>query len=126
MKSPTTAFSAFFTKLGLRHLSIALAMLVAIGSVTVSAGCKKKKNKVTPVCDGTNATYNSTVKSIINANCVSCHSNYSSYSGLSGIISNGQFNQHVQVDQDMPKDGDLSTDELNKIQCWVDAGYPEN
>lgn len=126
MKSPTTISTTFVTKFRLRHVFIALTVLVALGSVAVSTGCKKKKNKVTPVCDGTNATYNSTVKTIVNANCVSCHSNYSTYGGLSGIINNGQFNQHVQVDQDMPKDGDLSTDELNKIQCWVDAGYPEN
>lgn len=126
MKSPSTTSTVFATKSRLRHVFIALTVLVALGSVGVSTGCKKKKNKVTPVCDGTNATYNSTVKAIVNANCVSCHSSYSSYSGLSGIINNGQFNQHVQVDQDMPKDGDLSTDELNKIQCWVDAGYPEN
>lgn len=101
-------------------------LLVAGLSIGLGAtGCKKSKKKVTPVCDGTNATYNNTVKAIVNSNCVSCHSNYSSYSGLSGITSNGQFAQHVLTDQDMPKGSSLTSDQLNKIQCWVNNGYPQ-
>lgn len=100
---------------------LAAGLSIGLGA----AGCKKSKNKVTPVCDGTNATYNNTVKAIVNSNCVSCHSNYSSYSGLSGITSNGQFAQHVLTDQDMPKGSSLTSDQLNKIQCWVNNGYPQ-
>jgi uncharacterized membrane protein len=90
-----------------------------------ATSCNKSKKKVTPVCDGTNATYNNTVKSIVNSSCVSCHSNYSSYSGLSSITSSGQFTKHVLTDQDMPKGSSLSSDQLNKIQCWVNNGYPQ-
>jgi len=42
------------------------------------------------------------------------------------VTANGQFKQHILIDQDMPKDGSLTQDQLNKIQCWVEAGYPEN
>lgn len=126
MNAPSTSFAPFAGKIGMRPLLMLLTIVVVAGSIGVSAGCKKKNKKVTPVCDGTNATYNSTVKAIINSNCISCHSGYSSYSGLSGILSNGKFNQHVQVDQDMPQSGPLTADQLNKIQCWVEAGYPEN
>lgn len=101
---------------------VVLSLSIGLGATS----CKKKKNKITPVCDGTNATYNNTVKSIVNSNCVSCHSNYSSYSGLSSITTNGQFTQHVLTDQDMPENGSLTSDQLNKIQCWVNNGYPEN
>lgn len=100
---------------------LALGLSISLGA----SGCKKSKKKVTPVCDGTNATYNNTVKAIVNSSCVSCHSNYSSYSGLSTITGNGQFAQHVLTDQDMPKSSSLTSDQLNKIQCWVNNGYPQ-
>ena len=90
-----------------------------------ATSCKKSKKKVTPVCDGTNATYNNTVKVIVNSSCVSCHSGYSTYSGLSTITTNGKFTQHVLTNQDMPQGSSLSSDQLNKIQCWVNNGYPQ-
>jgi len=103
-------------------------MVVVLGILMTSfvVACRKNKNKITPVCDGTNATYNSTVKAIVNASCVGCHSSYSTYSGLSSITSNGQFNSHVLKDQDMPKGATLTADQLNKLQCWLEAGFPEN
>jgi hypothetical protein len=106
----------------------AIAFFFLLFSVVIfTAGCKKEsKKKLTPVCDGTAATYNSTVKAIINGNCLGCHSGFSTYNGLSSVTANGQFKQHILIDQDMPKDGSLTQDQLNKIQCWVEAGYPEN
>lgn len=96
--------------------------------IVLSAGsCKKnKKNKLTPVCDGSVATYDSNIKTIIDAKCVSCHSGYGSYSGISSITSNGQFKQHVLTDQDMPQNSSLNQDQINLIQCWADAGFPQN
>ncbi|MDR0801545.1 hypothetical protein [Fluviicola sp.] len=108
------------------HYYFAGILLAACLSTGLGAvGCKKTKKKITPVCDGTNATYNNTVKSIVNSSCASCHSNYSSYSGLSTITSNGQFAQHVLTNQDMPKGSSLTSDQLNKIQCWANNGYPQ-
>ena len=100
---------------------LAAGLSIGLGA----SSCNKSKKKVTPVCDGTNATYNNTVKAIVNSSCVSCHSNYSTYSGLSSITSNGQFAQHVLTSQDMPKGSSLTGDQLNKIQCWVNNGYPQ-
>jgi hypothetical protein len=60
----------------------------------------------------------------VNGNCLNCHSTFSTYSGLSSVLTNGKFKQHVITDQDMPQGGSLSADQLNKIQCWVEAGYP--
>ncbi len=101
-----------------------MTFLVAAGMIAVSViGCKKKQ-KVT--CDGSAPTYNSYVQSVVNSNCVSCHGSYSTYNGLSSITSNGQFEQYVLINQSMPQNGSLSQDELNKLQCWVDNGFPEN
>jgi len=114
-------------KLGMKFTRTSL-MVVLLSLLLASSfvACKKNKNKITPVCDGTNATYNSTVKAIVNASCVSCHSSYSTYSGLSVITSNGKFEKHVLTKQDMPEGTTLTADQLNKIQCWLEAGFPEN
>lgn len=101
---------------------LTLAICMGIG---ITFSCKKAAKKVTPVCDGTNATYTNTVKSIVDGNCISCHSGYSSYTGLSTITTNGKFTQHVLSSQDMPQAGPLSADQLNKLQCWVNNGYPQ-
>lgn len=114
-----------FNKLMMRQPVIVGAILLA--GISFTGACNKaNKNKLTPVCSGGTATYDANVKTIINSKCVSCHSGYSSYSGLSGIISNGQFKKHVLTDQDMPQNSTLTQDQINTIQCWVDAGYPQN
>ena len=87
--------------------------------------CKKK---VTPKCDGTASTYNSNIKSIINNSCTnsSCHPSYASYAGIKSILNSGSFKTQVITDKTMPKGSSLTNDQLSKIQCWVDASYPEN
>jgi len=101
------------------------ALLIGL-AVLLPMSCNKASGKLTPKCDGTTPTYTSTVKTIIDDNCISCHSAYSSYSGLNSITSNGQFEKHVLTKQDMPDGGSLSQDQLNKLQCWVENGFPEN
>jgi hypothetical protein len=99
--------------------------LITIFFTIVIVSCKKKK---APKCDGTSSSYNSNIKSIINNSCTSsgCHPSYSSYSGIKSILDNGNFKNEVLTKKSMPKGNSLSSDQLNKIQCWVDAGYPEN
>lgn len=84
----------------------------------------KKKSSIT--CDGSAPTYNSYVKAIVDANCVSCHGSYSTYVGLSTITSNGKFEKEVLTYRTMPKGGSLTDDQLTKLQCWVNNGFPEN
>lgn len=101
------------------------AVLFSIFGMTIIAlGACKKTESVT--CDGSTPTYTSFVKNIIDTKCVSCHSSYSSYSGLSGILGNGDFEKEVIINQSMPQNGSLSSDDLSKLKCWVDNGFPEN
>lgn len=92
--------------------------------------CKKEKDegKLTPVCDGSNPTYDNTIKSILDSRCgsTSCHPNYTSYEGLSDILQNGEFRREVLTNQSMPQGSSLTQEQINKIQCWVDNGFPEN
>lgn len=95
-------------------------LIILIASIT---SCKKKNNVT---CDGSTPTYNSYVQGIVNNNCIGCHSNFGTYSGISTVTSNGKFEKEVLIDQRMPKGGSLSEDELSKLQCWVQNGFPEN
>ncbi len=98
--------------------------LAALLTTITVISCKKNDTKIT--CDGSNPTYTSYVKNLVDNNCVSCHSNFATYSGLSTVTTNGKFEQKVLIEQSMPKNGSLSTEELKKLQCWVDNGFPEN
>ena len=99
-------------------------LLFAFALLAVVACNKSKKIQVS--CDGSSPTYNSFVKDVVNSNCISCHSGYSTFAGLSTITTNGRFEKYVLVDQTMPESGSLSQDVMNKLQCWVNNGFPEN
>ena len=107
-------------------LSKIVVVIVGDFAIIVIVSCKKSD----PVCDGSQPTYQSVVKSIIDNNCLSCHGsgssrNFTTYQGLKLFLDNGRFRKLVLQDQTMPKGpAKLSQDELNKIQCWVDTGYP--
>jgi len=90
---------------------------------------------VAPICDGSNLTYNSGISTIINSNCTAsnCHGSgspqgaFTTYAGMQGVISSGAFNTRVLVNQDMPRGSAILTaDQLNKLKCWVNNGFPEN
>lgn len=111
--------------------------IIISGIIFISIGlflsCKKTK-KLTPKCDGSTPTYNSDIKKIIDNNCMgsSCHvsgspyGNFTTYIGLTPYITNGLFKRAVIEQQTMPKNKNLSQDEINKIQCWIDNNYKEN
>jgi hypothetical protein len=104
-------------------------LIVSLSFFFVSS-CKKDKDqeKLTPQCDGSSPTYQSTIKSIIDSKCASpnCHPGYSTYDGIQSDLLDGSFSREVLTDQTMPKNSSLSQDQLNKIQCWVNNGFPEN
>ncbi len=87
--------------------------------------CKKA---VIPKCDGTSSTYVTNMQTLINNSCtnISCHASYATYNGIKSILTNGSFKERVITKKDMPKGSTFSADDLNKIQCWIDAGYPQN
>lgn len=103
--------------------------IIAISCLVVAfAGCKKESGKLTPSCDGSNPTYDGAIKTILDARCgsASCHPNYTSYDGLSGILQNGDFKREALTNQTMPQGSSLTQEQINKIWCWADDGYPEN
>ena len=91
-----------------------------------------KKNSPTTSCNSSEA-YTSGIKSIIDNNCTGsgCHGtnsylgDFTSYAGLKTALSNGTFKREVITKKTMPKGSSLSTSEYNKINCWLNNGFPE-
>jgi uncharacterized membrane protein len=97
--------------------------ILAISStILLLTSCGKQE----VVCDGSTRTYDADIKVIIDDNCVSCHSSYDTYSGVMTDVDNGSFETEVISRQSMPREGDLTRDELTKIKCWLEQGAPEN
>ena len=99
-----------------------IILLVLLSTLTF---CKKSDKKITPVCDGSNTTYNNFVSDLIASKCASCH-DYSTYDKLKVITDNGKFTQQVLIDQSMPQNSSISEADLNRLQCWVENNFPEN
>lgn len=103
-------------------------------------------------CDTLMATYDANVKAIIDETCAysACHSsssatgapgNFNSYNGVEVYLENGTFRERV-FNQDagsplvMPPNNfslypqiekdNLTEEERQIIECWLDAGFPEN
>jgi cytochrome c553 len=107
-----------------------LFVALLCGTVALNTQCGKggEENCSTP------STYNSNMKAIIDAKCVTCHKVggtaeaigvYSTYAGMQSNLEES-WNQ---VDQGkMPKSGSpqLTDAEKTAWECWKNAGFPEN
>ena len=95
-------------------------------------------------CDDPMITYEPDIIGIIENSCAysGCHldsapGTYDSYDGLLTVLNNGSFMERVITLKDdsnlgMPPDyaptdrsKNLTSEELQLIQCWLEAGYPQ-
>lgn len=95
-------------------------------------------------CDTLQTSYETNVKDIIDRTCAysGCHidasiGNYLTYEGMLGRLQTGSIRNRVISLRDDPTVGmppdyvpgdrprELSQEELEIIQCWLDAGYPK-
>ena len=126
-----------------KHWIIPLVLVVAV----LLPGCTADKlaAPASGDCLGTTPTYENDIKEIIDRTCAysGCHLDsapgvYTSYTGLQSVLSTGLFRQRVILVKDDPVSGmppnnapanrakNLTAQELNLIQCWLEAGFPEN
>jgi len=75
--------------------------------------------------------YSVDIQPILTANCNSCHPSlgpglFSSYAGTKAKVDDGKFVLRILQIKDMPQGSSLSASDLSKIQCWIDAGAPNN
>lgn len=87
-------------------------------------------------CDTVNLSYNTHIKPIIDANCLSCHvaggqqssSPFDTYNNLKQFTLNREIVQRINGDGValMPPSGAISNCDKLKIEAWVNAGAPNN
>ena len=108
-------------------------IIIVITIIICSLFCCKKDEYKGLDCSTTLVTYDSTIKVIIDAHCLSsgCHNagspngNYTTYAGIFARVKNGTLAQRVLYTKDMPKNSSLSLEDRKKIKCWIDGGAPE-
>lgn len=87
------------------------------------------------ICDS--VTFDKNIKPIIINKCVSCHNSTGgpgngdfqtdTYTGIKQKVDNGAFKNRVVILHDMPQGGPpLPQNEIDLINCWLDAGAPNN
>ena len=95
-------------------------------------------------CENLNLSYEADIRIIIENSCAysGCHldsapGDYSGYDGLKGALGQGSFLQRVVTLRNDPNLGmppdyapadrprNLTDEELQILQCWIEAGYPE-
>lgn len=109
--------------------------LICIGSLILFLlhNCSKDTVPEPEKCDRV-VTFADGIQDILRRKCNTsgCHDgssgvgNYSSFRNMEGVIDNGLFRQEVFVRRTMPKEGDLTPEELELLRCWSDNGFPEN
>jgi len=104
-------------------------MLIFLGS------CTGKKNEVAVAPDPCRAiSFAGDIQPIINTRCAiqGCHvagfpqGNFTVYDSLKIKVDHGKFQLRVMETKSMPPLNPLSTADLDKIQCWLEQGAPDN
>lgn len=121
---------------------VKLSFIMLIGLLAYSCGDDEEMDP----CDDITATYNGDVRPIIINSCAyfGCHDgsnggipedsqDFTTFAGTISATTSGVFNTRVLVNMNMPNPAitpedrpqELTAAELDIIQCWHDAGYPE-
>lgn len=113
-------------------------VIILSGIILVISSCTYKVTEeeipVVDVCDTLGVIYSNDVQTIISNNCnsPSCHGgnvnlpDYSSYEGLKTSVDNGKITQRVLEEKNMPPSGPLDEESLERIECWINEGAPNN
>ena len=110
--------------------------------IIVVASCRKTDPLPpnTGLCDNTNFTF-SDVQYIFENRCVGCHvyggeavasGGFSSYQGVEAVLNADQSTFLSQIrwemsdlDYNMPPTEKMSNEDIQKLECWIEAGYPQ-
>lgn len=120
-----------------------LLFLFVLATIFIVNSCSKDKGSIPEettlslsLCDSLNVKYADTISTIIATHCTSlgCHVSggpgnglLGSYAGLKAKVDNGALKNRVITPQgNMPPSDPLSAADKQKIQCWLDAGAPNN
>lgn len=125
---------------------IATGLLIAVLQYACNSD-KLVEPKPDADCVNYDATYDGEVKAIIDFSCAhtGCHltggdapGDFQTYNGMSDYMNDAGIREYVVVSRNDPENGmppnwdtnegpkDLSDEEFKIIECWINAGYPEN
>jgi hypothetical protein len=109
------------------------SLIITLSSFLFIWSCTKDS---TSQCLTVGMTYTKNIKSIIDANCVSCHGStnpsgsvrlvtYTEVKSVNPINFKGVIN-HSQSFKAMPPTSKMSQCNIDMIEAWLNAGSPEN
>jgi hypothetical protein len=108
-----------------------LILTVVIGITILS--CARDIAKPEPIPEQcTPVSFSQEILPIMQQRCTGCHStSYScgsleDYMGVKDKYNNGTLKQRVIVQKDMPSGSSLTQAEIQKINCWIEQGAPNN
>ena len=126
---------------------ISVIVILAIGLQISCNSDKLEEPKPDDDCVNYDATYSGEIKPIIDVNCThsGCHNSgggapgdFRTYNGMSDYMNDAGIRESVVVLRNDPEHGmppnwttndgpkDLTEEEFKIMQCWINAGYPEN
>ena len=132
----------------MRYTKIIIVMGLLVSGLQYA--CKSDKlvePKPDADCVNYDATYDGEIKAIIDFTCThsGCHlegggapGDFRTYNGMTDYMNDAGIRESVVVLRNDPENGmppnwntnegpkDLSDEEFKIIECWINAGYPEN
>jgi len=112
--------------------------LIVVFYITIFSCTDDKKVELQlPPCAGVNSSYSQSIAPIIRSHCAisGCHNsdstligNFNHYDDLKIRVDNGKFQYKVFDAKLMPpfSQPPLTAEEYNKLNCWFQAGAPQN
>ena len=96
--------------------------------------CQKETIPIAANVDCNTITYSATIEPMVRQSCggSSCHGNGApdgdmmTYTKLKPYINDGSFKKEVLDNQTMPEGGNMTSQELGQIKCWMDGGSLNN
>lgn len=127
----------------MRKTSISVFFSVVTFTAVTLVSCLKEigpMQRTQPVttpsfCDSLNVKYSTDIGPIMQTNCAlsGCHDasmsapgNFNNYTDVQTIALNGKLWNRINTVGDMPPAGKLPNSELQKIDCWIQKGAPNN
>lgn len=112
-------------------------LFVLVFSCLFAMACENKKGLLPePAPAPTPSAYDSIkystdIQPILTNYCTFCHSSapvdFTNYAGAKLKVDDGTFKNRVLIAKDMPQiGGPISQADLDKLQCWLDKGAPNN
>lgn len=105
-------------------------LMLGIASCTSDKGEAPKPIVALTPCEL--VSYNTDISPIMATNCIGCHSSsftgydLTNYTGVKQKVDNGSLRLRVLETRDMPGYCVLPADDLQKIECWINNGAPNN